>query len=59
MNAVIALTDLLLQERLNLNSEQVEHLELIQTSGNHILTVIRTFKCTKHLLIPFFFLDCQ
>lgn len=55
MNAVIALTDLLLQERLNLNSEQVEHLELIQTSGNHILTVIRTFKCTKHLLIPFFF----
>lgn len=55
MNAVIALTDLLLQERLNLNSEQVEHLELIQTSGNHILTVIRIFKCTKYLLISFFF----
>lgn len=40
MNAVIALTDLLLQERINFNYEQVEHLELIQTSGNHILTVI-------------------
>lgn len=39
MNAVIALTDLLLQERINLNYEQVEHLELVQTSGNHILTV--------------------
>ncbi|KAG1055993.1 hypothetical protein G6F43_002084 [Rhizopus delemar] len=40
MNAVIALTDLLLQERINLNYEQVEHLELIQTSGNHILTIV-------------------
>ncbi|KAI8326790.1 hypothetical protein EDC96DRAFT_534036 [Choanephora cucurbitarum] len=40
MNAVIALTDLLLQERHLLNEEQVEHLEVIQTSGNHLLTVI-------------------
>ncbi|KAI8637587.1 hypothetical protein BD408DRAFT_447507 [Parasitella parasitica] len=40
MNAVIALTDLLLQERSLLNEEQTEHLEVIQTSGNHLLTVI-------------------
>ncbi|CEP18262.1 hypothetical protein [Parasitella parasitica] len=40
MNAVIALTDLLLQERNLLNEEQSEHLEVIQTSGNHLLTVI-------------------
>lgn len=40
MNAVIALTDLLLQERNLLNEEQTEHLEVIQTSGNHLLTVI-------------------
>ncbi|CAO3608988.1 unnamed protein product [Mucor hiemalis] len=40
MNAVIALTDLLLQERDSLNDEQAEHLEVIQTSGNHLLTVI-------------------
>ncbi|KAG2198293.1 hypothetical protein INT47_003006 [Mucor saturninus] len=40
MNAVIALTDLLLQERSTLNEEQAEHLEVIQTSGNHLLTVI-------------------
>lgn len=39
MNAVIALTDLLLQERDSLNDEQAEHLEVIQTSGNHLLTV--------------------
>jgi hypothetical protein len=39
MNAVIALTDLLLQERSALNVEQVEHLEVIQTSGSHLLTV--------------------
>jgi signal transduction histidine kinase len=39
MNAVIALTDLLLQERYSLNDEQAEHLEVIQTSGNHLLTV--------------------
>lgn len=38
MNAVIALTDLLLQERNTLNDEQNEHLEVIQTSGNHLLT---------------------
>ncbi|OAD78743.1 type IB hybrid histidine kinase [Phycomyces blakesleeanus NRRL 1555(-)] len=40
MNAVIALTDLLLQERSTLNEEQTEHLEVIQTSGHHLLTVI-------------------
>ncbi|ORX45701.1 hypothetical protein DM01DRAFT_1339928 [Hesseltinella vesiculosa] len=40
MNAVIALTDLLLQERSSLNLEQIEHLEVIQTSGHHLLTVI-------------------
>ncbi|KAI8084010.1 uncharacterized protein B0P05DRAFT_570424 [Gilbertella persicaria] len=40
MNAVIALTDLLLQEKSLLNEEQIEHLEVIQTSGNHLLTVI-------------------
>ncbi|KAI9498329.1 hypothetical protein BDB00DRAFT_443506 [Zychaea mexicana] len=40
MNAVIALTDLLLRERASLNSEQTEHLEVIQTSGHHLLTVI-------------------
>ncbi|KAI9483615.1 MAG: histidine kinase-DNA gyrase B-and HSP90-like ATPase-domain-containing protein [Benjaminiella poitrasii] len=40
MNAVIALTDLLLQERTSLNSEQIEHLEVIQTSGSHLLTII-------------------
>ncbi|KAI7905410.1 uncharacterized protein BX663DRAFT_499625 [Cokeromyces recurvatus] len=40
MNAVIALTDLLLQERSSLNSEQIEHLEVIQTSGSHLLTII-------------------
>lgn len=39
MNAVIALTDLLLQERSSLNIEQIEHLEVIQTSGSHLLTV--------------------
>jgi hypothetical protein len=39
MNAVIALTDLLLQERETLGEEQVEHLEVIQTSGHHLLTV--------------------
>lgn len=39
MNAVIALTDLLLQERSTLNVEQIEHLEVIQTSGSHLLTV--------------------
>lgn len=39
MNAVIALTDLLLQERSTLNMEQIEHLEVIQTSGSHLLTV--------------------
>lgn len=39
MNAVIALTDLLLQERSSLNHEQTEHLEVIQTSGHHLLTV--------------------
>lgn len=41
MNAVIALTDLLLQERSTLNIEQIEHLEVIQTSGSHLLTVSR------------------
>ncbi|KAG2223061.1 hypothetical protein INT45_008262, partial [Circinella minor] len=40
MNAVIALTDLLLRERALLNTEQTEHLEVIQTSGHHLLTVI-------------------
>ncbi|KAI8980537.1 histidine kinase-like ATPase [Pilobolus umbonatus] len=40
MNAVIALTDLLLQERSTLNREQIEHLEVIQTSGSHLLTII-------------------
>ncbi|KAI8340278.1 hypothetical protein BC941DRAFT_419982 [Chlamydoabsidia padenii] len=40
MNAVIALTDLLLQERSSLNDEQIEHLDVIQTSGHHLLTVI-------------------
>ncbi|KAI8090537.1 hypothetical protein BDF21DRAFT_411489 [Thamnidium elegans] len=40
MNAVIALTDLLLQERSSLNMEQIEHLEVIQTSGSHLLTII-------------------
>ncbi|GAA5806111.1 hypothetical protein HPULCUR_011639 [Helicostylum pulchrum] len=40
MNAVIALTDLLLSERNSLDEEQIEHLEVIQTSGNHLLTVI-------------------
>ncbi|KAK4512594.1 uncharacterized protein ATC70_003297 [Mucor velutinosus] len=40
MNAVIALTDLLLQERSSLNIEQIEHLEVIQTSGSHLLTII-------------------
>ncbi|KAI8381111.1 uncharacterized protein BYT42DRAFT_530794 [Radiomyces spectabilis] len=40
MNAVIALTDLLLQERSTLNEEQAEHLEVIQTSGHHLLTII-------------------
>ncbi|KAI8144869.1 hypothetical protein BJV82DRAFT_606535 [Fennellomyces sp. T-0311] len=40
MNAVIALTDLLLRERASLNAEQTEHLEVIQTSGHHLLTVI-------------------
>ncbi|KAI9360953.1 hypothetical protein BD770DRAFT_31145 [Pilaira anomala] len=40
MNAVIALTDLLLSERNSLDDEQIEHLEVIQTSGNHLLTVI-------------------
>ncbi|KAI9485745.1 MAG: hypothetical protein EXX96DRAFT_473681 [Benjaminiella poitrasii] len=40
MNAVIALTDLLLQEKNLLTHEQTEHLEVIQTSGNHLLTVI-------------------
>ncbi|OBZ89876.1 Hybrid signal transduction histidine kinase J [Choanephora cucurbitarum] len=40
MNAVIALTDLLLQERSTLNMEQIEHLEVIQTSGSHLLTII-------------------
>ncbi|KAI7903793.1 uncharacterized protein BX663DRAFT_432841 [Cokeromyces recurvatus] len=40
MNAVIALTDLLLQEKNLLTREQTEHLEVIQTSGNHLLTVI-------------------
>ena len=39
MNAVIALTDLLLRERASLNAEQTEHLEVIQTSGHHLLTV--------------------
>lgn len=39
MNAVIALTDLLLQERETLSEEQIEHLEVIQTSGHHLLTV--------------------
>lgn len=39
MNAVIALTDLLLSERNSLDEEQIEHLEVIQTSGNHLLTV--------------------
>lgn len=39
MNAVIALTDLLLQEKSTLNIEQIEHLEVIQTSGSHLLTV--------------------
>lgn len=41
MNAVIALTDLLLQERASFNEEQTEHLEVIQTSGHHLLTVCR------------------
>ncbi|ORZ17403.1 hypothetical protein BCR42DRAFT_31460 [Absidia repens] len=40
MNAVIALTDLLLQEKSSLNDEQIEHLDVIQTSGHHLLTVI-------------------
>jgi signal transduction histidine kinase len=40
MSAVVALSDLLLQERDTLNDEQVEHLSVIQTSGNHLLTVI-------------------
>lgn len=44
MNAVIALTDLLLQERSTLNIEQIEHLEVIQTSGSHLLTV-KYIKC--------------
>lgn len=54
MNAVIALTDLLLQERSSLNHEQTEHLEVIQTSGHHLLTVRMTRKgksstlMTKH-----------
>lgn len=43
MNAVIALTDLLLQERDALNDEQAEHLEVIQTSGSHLLTVSLIF----------------
>ncbi|KAG2237005.1 hypothetical protein INT48_001772 [Thamnidium elegans] len=37
---IIALTDLLLSERNSLDEEQIEHLEVIQTSGNHLLTVI-------------------
>ncbi|RUP50367.1 hypothetical protein BC936DRAFT_139453 [Jimgerdemannia flammicorona] len=41
MNAVIALTDLLLQDRMSLNDEQTEHLEVIQTSGQHLLTTSR------------------
>ncbi|KAG1470440.1 hypothetical protein G6F56_002685 [Rhizopus delemar] len=40
LNAVIALTDLLLRERNSLNEEQTDHLQVIQTSGNHLLTVI-------------------
>lgn len=40
MSAVVALTDLMLQERQLLNDEQAEHLDVIQTSGNHLLTVI-------------------
>ncbi|KAG0170374.1 hypothetical protein DFQ30_002574 [Apophysomyces sp. BC1015] len=40
MNAVIALTDLMLQERSSLNEEQTEHLQVIQTSGHHLLTII-------------------
>lgn len=40
MSAVVALTDLMLQERHLLNDEQAEHLDVIQTSGNHLLTVI-------------------
>lgn len=40
MSAVVALTDLMLQERDLLNEEQIEHLGVIQTSGNHLLTVI-------------------
>lgn len=47
MNAVIALTDLLLQERYSLNDEQAEHLEVIQTSGNHLLTVRKNIQCRK------------
>lgn len=42
MNAVIALTDLMLQERQSLNEEQTEHLQVIQTSGHHLLTVSLT-----------------
>lgn len=49
MNAVIALTDLLLQERSSLNIEQIEHLEVIQTSGSHLLTVSSIF-ILKHYL---------
>ena len=51
MNAVIALTDLLLQERSSLNVEQIEHLEVIQTSGSHLLTVSRNvWKRENHIL---------
>jgi hypothetical protein len=46
MNAVIALTDLLLQERSSLNDEQIEHLDVIQTSGHHLLTVSTTWGLT-------------
>lgn len=54
MNAVIALTDLLLSERNSLDEEQIEHLEVIQTSGNHLLTVGSFFLAEKkyvHTLI--------
>lgn len=50
MNAVIALTDLLLQERSTLNMEQIEHLEVIQTSGSHLLTVRYRALCHRQAL---------
>lgn len=56
MNAVIALTDLLLQERDTLSEEQIEHLEVIQTSGHHLLTVrVVQCYCLIKLLVNIYF----